>query len=373
MELAKWCYFNNGVNVDRIINKKLKFRDIRGSLNIVNEIPNLKENEYIKISINQQIFPIFEGWWEMTSRDFKKGGNQFNLALETKENMIKNKITPQKRICDAVAKTFDGLKLLEERNYWDILDNMKIYREICGRGFKWVRRGSMLHTLMPQKELSRGWRLSSLVISEDMNLRFSNPGEIFLIEIPTTKGDPGLIKYAVKLYNFVTKYPDAYSDWQMLDGQVSSSEEFEKAMKGIDMYSPASRRYKIQEFRLNFQLIAAAILRQHYNDDRMHQGKFRNKKRVPGQDIEPIKLNVPIPLKERRISLDWKLDNNVVIEYQASDGEVKLKKLNTGEKELIYSLDIYLSYLKGESPFIIDEELNNLDKYVEMHRKIIGF
>ena len=309
----------------------------------------------------------------MTSRDFKKRGNQFNLGLETKEGMIRDRTTPQKRICDVVARTFDDVKLLDEKDYWDVLTNREIYDKICRRGFKWNRRGSMLHTIMPQRDLSRGWRLASLVISEDLNIRFSNPGEIFLIEIPTTKGDPDLIRYAVKLYNFATEYPSAYGDWQMLDGQISSSEEFEKAMKGIDIYSSASLRYKIQEFRMNFQLIAAAILRQHYNDDRMHQGKFKNKKRVENQEILPVKLNVPMPPGEGRIRLDWMLDNNVVLEYKTKDKELKIKKLNAGERELIFSLDTYLSYLKGENPYVIDEELNNLDNYIKMHRQVIGF
>lgn len=376
MELEKWHYFNNGISAGRITRKKLRFRNIRGILNIVDEIHNLNSDEYLVISINQDIFPFSEGW-EMTSRDFKKGGNQFNLSLGTKEEMIRDKVTPQQRICDIIAREFDGVKLLEERSYWDVLANREIYNQICRRGFKWNRRGSMLHTLMPQRDLSRGWRLASLVINEDMNLRFSNPGEIFLIEIPTTKGNPDIVRYAVKLYNFATRYPDAYGDWQMLDGQVSSSEEFEKAMRGIDMYSPASRRYKIQEFRLNFQLIAAAILRQHYNDDRMHQGKFSNGKRVPDQEIEPVKLNVPIPLTERRIGLDWKLDNNVVLEYrtktEGGDEEVKVKKLNVGERELILSLDTYLDHIIGESPYIMDEGLNGLDDYVKMHKRVIGF
>ena len=373
MELKKWFYYNHGLSVNGIAKKNLKYKDITGILNIVEEIPNLNNNEYIKITIDQEIFPFFKRW-EMTSRDFKKRGNQFNLNLGTKENMIKNRVTPHKKICDTIAKTYHDLKLLEELTYYDVLTNREIYDKICRRGLKWNRRESMLHTLMPQRSLSRAWRLASLIINEDMNLKYSNPGNIFFIEIPSTTKDPKSFRYAVKIYNFATKFPSAYGDWQMLDGQIGSlDEEFKKAIDGIDMYSPASKRYKIQEFRLNFQLITAAILRQHFNDDRMHQDKFKNFKRVQGQDIEPVKLNVPIPPTKRRIILDWKIDNNVVLEYKTKKRKIELKKLNEGERELIFSLDTYLNHLKGENSHIIDEELHSLDEIVKKHREIIGF
>lgn len=365
MNRKQWMLLNNGLSPAKIWDKKLVKVAHRGLVPIVEALMDIKEEGYIVVPHNQMIFPRWDEFSrEMYGKEFKKRGPQFNLKTKTGPERIEEKISPQELILKEMEKIYTQEKDIEE---------------ITRRGIKWdMATASTMHTLMPQRDLMAGWRLASLCILFDIDLKYSSPGDIFLTELPKRDADPTdrSKRYAAKVYNFATKLPDGYADWPNLDGQVSLIEgDFEKAMKGVDMYSSASLRYRIQELRFNFQLVAAAILRNHYTDKRFAQGKFKNRKRVKNQPIEPVLLNVTMPPKRKFMEFDNKLQNNILIEQKGNyaDGKPKrkrLRKLNAGEREPFYC--VYGQLVGVRNCYRHDEALHSLDQAVADQKEVLG-
>lgn len=366
MDKDLWVFLNNGHTAGEIKEKAFRDDKVTGMVELASLISDdLRDYEYIVVQKEQMLYPFHEGW-PMTGRDFKKRGNQFNLGIGTRAEMIEGRASPQQLIVGTVNKEHGKIQPFSQG---DILSQAEkdneTYNRICRRGFKWDRRSGYLHAIMPQVDLIRGWRLASLVIYTDMDIRYSNPGNIFFTEIPTTRDSPKA-RYKAKMYNFATTLPDGYADWVTIDGAIAGgTDEFEKAMRGIDIYSSASLRYKFHEFLFNFQYVAASVLRAHYTDKRYAEGKFKNRKRVDGQKIEPVLLNIPIPPSEHLMKFGWKLDNNVLIEYTDPNGKTRLKKLNAAEKEAFLSTKLFLS--SAYDCYNVDESLESLDHVVGQH------
>ncbi|MFO8015980.1 MAG: hypothetical protein R6U32_02660 [Candidatus Woesearchaeota archaeon] len=360
MDAKKWKFLQHGPS-EALIQKKRKL-DIgrRGLIPIVEALDTIKEDEYILIPKEQMVFPRRHDslTHEMEGREFKKRGPQFNLKTKTASERAEQRIGPQQLILEEITKTMERESDVEY---------------VLKRGFKWDKASAgTMHTIMPQRDLMAGWRLASLCIHAELDLRYSNPGGIFLIGLPSRKSDPGVKenRYVVELYNFATELPEGYESWPNIDGSLSMEEgRAEKALRGIDIFSKASQRYNIQEMRFNFQFVAAAILRNHYTDKRYHQGRFNNAKRVEDQPIDPVLLNATIPPTKEFIEFDHKLQNNILIEPSGKDTQgrqKKPKKLNAGEREPFYCV---FQYIHGAgSSYIHDEELNSLDSVVA-HQK----
>jgi len=359
MNKEQWILLNNGLSEGKIIKKKRRECG-RGLFDIVNGITSLNSDEYLLIPKEQMIYPYdVNNFYEMSGRKFKKTGEQFNLRTGTKEKRIQKKLTPHKLMKQTVERGYSSLKFLG--NHFSRIQDTETFNRILRRGFKWDQTHNR-KVILPQRDVLRGWKLASLIIKEDMDLAYSNPGDIFLIELPSTTKDPE-IRYGIEMRNFALSLPEGYGSWVNVEGRESQLDGFEKAVRGIDIYSSTSLRYTHEEFRMHFKFVAAAILRQHYTDERFHKGKFENEKRVDDQEINPVKLNIPLPPTEDFVNFDLRLDNCVVIESQND----KIKKLNASEREILYCTYLYQNGFDG--CYGVDDELQSLDDTVNYYNE----
>ena len=363
MDKKQWILLNNGLSEARI-RKKNKRGCGKGLFEIVNGIASLGSDEYLLIPKEQMLYPFdINSFHEISGKEFKKRWDQFNLRTGTINDRIEQRTTPHKLMEQTVERDYSVLELVENNNS-NVIQNIETFNKILRRGFKWDQTHNR-KVVLPQRDILRGWKLASLIIEEDIDLAYSNPGNIFLIELPSTTKDPE-VRYGIEMINFALNLPNGYGDWVNIEGRESQLEGFEKAVRGIDIYSSASLRYIHEEFRMHFKFVAAAILRQHYTDDRFYKGKFRNQKRVDNQRIDSVKINIPLPPTKDLIDFDLRLDNNVVIETQDS----KIKKLNAGERETLYCGFLYQNRFNG--CYSVDDELQSLDDIVAYYNEKLG-
>lgn len=361
MDKKQWIGFCNGSKVSQIKKKKERFGESETPYHVYDCINALKPDEYTVIRRHVTLYPGYfdeimriYGNKEASTR-FKKHGNLFNLKNGTQGDRMENKLSLQKLIMDAVKKEYKHQTIDDEPHQY----GEHAYWNIIRKGFSW-RNTRNIKSLITQTDLIKGWVLASGIIKQDLPIKFSNPGGIFIVDLPSTSEALGDKFYNVIMRNFTgyTKGVWRYANWVNLFGSISGYEG------SVDHFSNQNTREEIPNMYFNFQLIAASILRQHFTDKRKKQGKFSSRKRNSDQPIDDVSLNIALPPTKRKIHFDWKLGNCVLIEHKNSKGDIVLKPLNKSEKEILHSLDLYRQGF-GKC-YGVDDMLKSLDHMVEI-------
>lgn len=355
----EWIKANSGLSVAQIKKKNL-VDCVRGISSIVDVIDQMSPSEYLIIPINQQLFPLRDdrSSMEMTSKSFKKHGLSHNLNYGTKANVLEKVLSPQQLALDTITKNHN----------LEFNDNS--YSSIVRRGVKWMDTSSR-HKLWTDVDLMRGFNLASLIIENEFPLYFLNRGRLFHVKIPSSSSEPvvdGTLKgYDVLLYNLVTDSSDL-SDWMNIDGNKTlNDDDLKKIKKGWDMYSAESSRTVFHEWRMDFQYVAASVLRQ----------KLSLVPDTLGREGDPILYNIlPLPSKEF-VDFFMKLSNNVLIEYGKRNGNetwTGLKKLNTAEAMPLMQVKLFKDGV--ESCYKRDDSYDSLDETIanfgEMRQKYVS-
>ena len=251
----EWTYLNNGLPLKEIIKKKeLKKREsLIGIERIIEEIEKLNDFERLNIDSRQQILPNKDNGQVLSSKAFRKRAKTINLLPEIirEDANSEHPKNPQELFIEQLKRKKDKYTFSDET-----------YDEFATRGFKWYDTNSN-HKVMPQTDILKAFVLSALITHYDMKgiigLKYSNPGNIFNITIPTKENPEEFYKVVVQ--NLITEPmkldEEAYRDWVNVYAQVNSiyPNNFNLGIYG------ESKRTKNPELIFNHTGLTAIILR----------------------------------------------------------------------------------------------------------------
>ncbi|MBW3015972.1 hypothetical protein KY330_06120 [Candidatus Woesearchaeota archaeon] len=368
MDKLQWEYLVNGrrkKDIKKLTPHEIQFEaEIKDLEKVIEAALLLRPNRSIIIPESSLIYPQFydgktKEWKHPIDPEdnFKKSGRVMNILRAGREyklktvdketgtiapaDMHKHRLGPQ-----TLMKLRADDYMVDDNGKRRSLSDYNWNRYIACYG--WFFKDGKEKKIMPQDDLHIGWRLASVIISNNIYFKYSNPGGKFWMDLPSLENGPSsptsiTIRHGLmtsgNLWNDYTSWPEIKVKLTRKDGK-------------LDIY----RNYT----HINHQWVAAIVLRNHVNDSR------RDKRGFPPREnhrIKPVLLNVTPPPDRMSIGFGLYLDNNVLVKRVDEGGKEYLDKMLEPERELLWSMHLW--YRRFSSCYRIDETLSTLDKVVE--------